>query len=192
MGPKIQVARSIVALDRALRRFKRAGKIALVPTMGALHKGHFALVRQARRRAARVIVSIFVNPAQFAPTDQACGLGGAAAAAQTGAIIDQRKKMVTELDALANTSDASAKQLVTQLRTAIDLSLQSDYPYQSWMSANASTDATNPCARVHDANWQAAQSIAPRAGDAKKAFVAAYNPVAARLGLRANWTYTDF
>ena len=64
------IARTIPALQRALDRLRaRKATIALVPTMGALHDGHVSLVRLARRRASRVVVSIFVNPAQFAPTE---------------------------------------------------------------------------------------------------------------------------
>ena len=62
------VARSLPALRETLNAFRAAGeRVALVPTMGALHAGHLALVREARRRSKRVAVSIFVNPTQFAP-----------------------------------------------------------------------------------------------------------------------------
>lgn len=61
----MQIVNRIDPLRQAVEALRSDGPVALVPTMGALHDGHLTLVREARRQAAHVVVSIFVNPRQF-------------------------------------------------------------------------------------------------------------------------------
>ncbi|MER8571528.1 pantoate--beta-alanine ligase [Mesorhizobium sp. M1338] len=64
------VVDSVAALRAQIRDWRRDGlRVAMVPTMGALHDGHVSLVRIALEKADRCVVSIFVNPTQFAPTE---------------------------------------------------------------------------------------------------------------------------
>ncbi|HEY0412410.1 MAG TPA: pantoate--beta-alanine ligase [Allosphingosinicella sp.] len=66
----MQIVRDIETLRGAVAELRaHGGTVALVPTMGALHAGHIALVAEARRRAGQVVASIFVNPAQFGPNE---------------------------------------------------------------------------------------------------------------------------
>ena len=70
MARKPAIVHTVKSLRARVAAWRKAGeKVALVPTMGALHSGHLALVEEARRKARRVVVSIFVNPTQFAPSE---------------------------------------------------------------------------------------------------------------------------
>jgi pantoate--beta-alanine ligase len=66
----LPTVRSVVALRAQVAAWRAAGeRVALVPTMGFLHEGHLSLVRLGRTRAQRVVASLFVNPTQFAPSE---------------------------------------------------------------------------------------------------------------------------
>ena len=63
-----RIVRNVVDLRREVGAWRAVNqRVALVPTMGALHEGHLSLVRLGHERADRVVVSLFVNPTQFAP-----------------------------------------------------------------------------------------------------------------------------
>jgi pantoate--beta-alanine ligase len=66
----VETVTELVQLRERVARWRHSGeRIAFVPTMGNLHAGHFHLVTEARRRAQRVIASVFVNPTQFGPNE---------------------------------------------------------------------------------------------------------------------------
>ncbi len=66
----MEIVRTVDALRAAVAAWRReGGTVGLVPTMGALHAGHLSLVAEAKRRTARVVATIFVNPKQFGPNE---------------------------------------------------------------------------------------------------------------------------
>jgi len=70
MMNSLQIVRTVAELRETVEGWRKAGlRVALVPTMGALHQGHLSLVEAAKASADRVVASIFVNPKQFGPNE---------------------------------------------------------------------------------------------------------------------------
>ncbi len=69
MTPALETIRTVATLRRRVAAWRTDGSVGLVPTMGAIHDGHLALVAAARARCAHAVASLFVNPTQFGPNE---------------------------------------------------------------------------------------------------------------------------
>jgi hypothetical protein len=116
-----------------------------------------------------------------------CTLSGSAAASQMDAVIANRQRILSSATQLAASSNPEVRNLGDLLRQAMQYSLDSNYQYRTWMSDNPGSS----CPRTATAAKAAGDAASSRATNAKIAFVNAYNPVAQRIGMRANWTASD-
>ena len=104
----VATARTVTDLRDRLAPWRKAGeRIALVPTMGALHQGHLSLATLAKSKADRVVASIFVNPLQFGPRedfhryprDEAGDLASSKAPARTSCSPPTRRRCILKASA---------------------------------------------------------------------------------------------
>jgi pantoate--beta-alanine ligase len=117
----LRVIKTLPMLRRAVAELRGRGEtLALVPTMGALHAGHFALVEIAQARADRVAVSIFVNPAQFAPHEDLATYPRTFAA-DSAALAEMNADLIWAPDVATMYPDGFATQVVPEGPAAVGL-----------------------------------------------------------------------
>ncbi len=116
-----QIARTLPALRRAVDGLRvRKATVGLVPTMGALHDGHISLVRLAQRRCDKVVVSIFVNPTQFAPTED-FGAYPRTWKSDLAKLTEAGADLIWNPDAKVMYPDGFASRIVTEGPATVDL-----------------------------------------------------------------------
>ncbi len=117
----LRVIKTLPMLRRAIAELHGRGEtLALVPTMGALHAGHFSLVEIAQARADRVMVSIFVNPAQFAPHEDLATYPRTFAA-DSAALAEMNADLIWAPDTATMYPDGFATQVVPEGPAAVGL-----------------------------------------------------------------------